>query len=91
MSAKIRLPGILCQFAEGQRIVSVDSESVGAALTDLSARYPSIGERILDEQGRPQRFVNVYVNGEDSRLLNGIDTPLADGDEVILAPAVAGG
>jgi len=91
MAARIRLPGILHQFAEGQRFVSVDSDSVGAALRDLSTRYPAIGERVLDEQGHPQRFVNVYVNGEDTRLLNGIDTPLADGDELILAPAVAGG
>ncbi|HEX6508356.1 MAG TPA: MoaD/ThiS family protein, partial [Chloroflexota bacterium] len=50
-----------------------------------------VAERILDDAGQPRRFVNVYVNGDDVRLLQGSDTALSDGDEVILAPAVAGG
>jgi molybdopterin converting factor small subunit len=64
---------------------------VGDAIQDLCARFPAVGQRVLDGEGRPQRFVNVYVNGEDVRLLGGEDTPLRDGDEVIITSAVAGG
>ena len=91
MAIAVRLPGTLRPLAEGQRFVHVDGGSVADAITTLCTRYPAIGERVLDENGAPRRFVNVYVNGEDVRLLQGHQTPLADGDEVIIAPAVAGG
>ena len=91
MAITIRLPGTLRQYAGGNRLVEIESRSVSDALQSLSSTYPAVGERVLDEDGRPRRFVNIYVNGEDVRLLQGADTPLQDGDEVILAPAVAGG
>lgn len=91
MAVTVRLPGALRQWTNGQKLVRVDSDSVGDAIQALCREYPSVGERVLDESGQPQRFVNVYVNGEDVRLLQGSATPLADGDEVLLAPAVAGG
>jgi sulfur-carrier protein len=91
MPVTIRIPGALKEWTEGQRLVKVDSTSVGEAVRDLCTTYPAVGERVLDEQGEPRRFVNLYVNGEDVRLLNGTKTALSDGDEVVIAPAVAGG
>jgi molybdopterin synthase sulfur carrier subunit len=91
MAVTVRLPGVLSQWTAGKKQVEVQSASVGEAIQQLCAQYPGIGERVLDESGQPRRFVNVYVNGEDIRLLQGQDTPLNDGDEVIIAPAVAGG
>ncbi|GAC1614014.1 MAG: MoaD/ThiS family protein [Gemmatimonadaceae bacterium] len=92
MAITIRLPGSLRQWADGQRTVQVEhAPSVGDAIQQLCQGYPAVGERVLDETGQPQRFVNVFVNGDDIRLLQGNDTPLRDGDELILAPAVAGG
>lgn len=91
MAITVRLPGQLRQWADGQKLVEVQSSSVAGALQLLGSQYPGVAERILDDDGRPRRFVNVYVNGDDVRLLQGSDTPLADGDEIILAPAVAGG
>jgi molybdopterin synthase sulfur carrier subunit len=91
MAVTVRLPGTLRQWAGGQKVVEVQPGSVADAIQTLCAQFPGVGERVLDESGKPRRFVNVYVNGDDVRLLQGEDTPLADGDEVILAPAVAGG
>jgi molybdopterin synthase sulfur carrier subunit len=91
MAITVRLPGSLRQWAGGNRLVEVESDSVGNALHALARVHPQVGERVLDESGQPRRFVNIYVNGEDVRLLKGADTVLTDGDEVILAPAVAGG
>jgi molybdopterin converting factor small subunit len=91
MAVTVRLPGALKQWADGKRVVEVAPSSVGEAIQSLCRQYPAVGERVLDESGKPRRFVNVYVNGEDVRLLQGEDTPLLDGDELIIAPAVAGG
>lgn len=91
MAVTVRLPGTLRQWADGQKLVEVHSTSVGEAIQHLCTEYPAVGERVLDDSGQPRRFVNVYVNGEDVRLLQGQETPLSDGDEVIIAPAVAGG
>lgn len=91
MAVTVRLPGILRQLANGERAVAVSSSSVGETITQVCTQYPAIGERLLDDGGQPHRFVNVFVNGEDVRLLGGVDTPVGDGDEVIIVPAVAGG
>lgn len=91
MAITVRLPGQLRPWADGQKLVEVQSSSVAGALQLLGSQYPGVGERILDDEGHPRRFVNVYVNGDDVRLLQGSETPLSDGDEIILAPAVAGG
>jgi sulfur-carrier protein len=91
MPVTIRIPGALRPWAENQRKVELDSSSVDEVVKTLCATYPAVGERVLDEDGAPRRFVNLYVNGEDIRFLDGVNTPLNDGDELILAPAVAGG
>ena len=91
MAITIRIPGALKEWTEGQRLVKVESGSVGEAVRELCTTYPAVGERVLDERGEPRRFVNLYVNGEDVRLLDGTKTSLSDGDEIVIAPAVAGG
>ena len=91
MAATVRLPATLRPWADGQKLVEVEPAPVAQAIHSLCARYPAIAERVLDEAGKTRRFVNVYVNGQDIRLLQGEDTPVQEGDEVIIAPAVAGG
>ncbi|HLJ65856.1 MAG TPA: ubiquitin-like small modifier protein 1 [Chloroflexota bacterium] len=92
MAVTVRLPGTLRQWVDGQKAVTLDTAgSVGDTIQALCRSYPQVAERVLDGDGQPRRFVNVYVNGDDIRLLQGTDTPVRDGDELILAPAVAGG
>jgi sulfur-carrier protein len=91
MAVTVRLPGTLRQWADGQKLIELDSATISEAIHSLCTQYPAIGERVLDDQGQLRRFVNVYLNGEDIRLLQGEATLLSDKDEVILAPAVAGG
>ncbi|MGH2441613.1 MAG: MoaD/ThiS family protein [Chloroflexota bacterium] len=91
MAVLIRLPGSLKQWSNGNRVIEVEPGTVELAIQSLCLKYPAVAERVLGDDGKPRRFVNVYVNGEDVRLLQGTATALVDGDEVILAPAVAGG
>ena len=67
------------------------AKTVGNAIAELQSRYPGIKERLVDENGAVRRFVNVYVNEEDIRFLENQQTPLKDGDEVSIIPAIAGG
>lgn len=90
MSIEVRVPTILRNYTGGLKVVEASGSSLSDMVADLDARYPGIGERLLDEQGL-RRFVNVYVNDEDVRFLSGLDTALADGDSVTILPAVAGG
>lgn len=91
MSVQIRIPTPLRKLTHDEEIVETSAETVGAAITDLESRFPGIQERLLDEEGQVRRFVNVYVNEEDIRFLQEKDTPLKDGDEVSIIPAIAGG
>ncbi|WP_336923341.1 MoaD/ThiS family protein [Aquipuribacter sp. SD81] len=88
--ATVRVPTILRTYTGGERTTSATGSTLGELLGDLDARHPGIGERVLDG-GALRRFVNVYVNDEDVRFTGGLDTPVADGDEVTILPAVAGG
>ncbi|MDC0143507.1 MoaD/ThiS family protein [Verrucomicrobia bacterium] len=91
MPVEIRIPTPLRKLTHDEETVETSAETVGAAITDLEARYPGIQERLLDDEGQVRRFVNVYVNEEDIRFLQEKDTPLKDGDEVSIIPAIAGG
>ena len=71
--------------------MEVAAGTVGGAITELQSRYPGIKERLVDENGAVRRFVNVYVNEEDIRFLQNQQTPLKDGDELSIIPAIAGG
>jgi molybdopterin synthase sulfur carrier subunit len=81
----------LRRFTSGNEEVGVDGTTIGTVVDNLEKRYPGIKERLCDEQGRVRRFVNLYVNGDDIRFLNSLDTPVKDGDEVSIVPAIAGG
>ena len=91
MATKVRIPTPLRKLTNNEEIVEVTARNVGAAIAELQARYPGIQERLLDEHGAVRRFVNVYVNEEDIRFLQNQQTPLLDGDEVSIIPAIAGG
>ncbi|MGE3268813.1 MAG: ubiquitin-like small modifier protein 1 [Chloroflexota bacterium] len=91
MSVRVRIPAPLRSVTSGESEVSVDASSVDAALVDLESRFPAIRQRLRDDEGALRRFVNLYVNGEDVRFLQGLATSLKAGDEVSIIPAVAGG
>jgi molybdopterin converting factor small subunit len=90
MSIEVRIPTILRPYTEGEKIVTGEGTDLRTVIVDLEARYPGIGDRLVDEQGL-RRFVNVYLNDEDVRFTGGLDTAVADGDSVTILPAVAGG
>lgn len=91
MPVQVRIPTPLRKLTNNEELVTVTAADVGAAIAELQSRYPGIKERLLDEQGVVRRFVNVYVNEEDIRFLQNQQTPLKDGDEISIIPAIAGG
>ncbi len=91
MSVTVKIPTQLRTVTDGEAETTVDEvKTVGEALDGLYERYDGLRERI-SEGGDLRRFVNVYVGGEDIRFLDGLETSVADGDEVTILPAVAGG
>lgn len=91
MSVKVLVPTALQKFTNEQATLECNASNVGELLNSLEENCPGIKARLCDEQGQPRRFLNFYVNSEDIRFLNGTETPLQDGDEVSIVPAVAGG
>lgn len=91
MSVRVRVPTPLRKFTQGSDEVDVNGNTVLAMLEDLEQKHPGIKERIMDESGKVRRFVNVYVNGDDIRFLQNVDTALKDGDSISIVPAIAGG
>lgn len=91
MAASVRIPTILRTYTGGSSEVSATGETLAALLDDLEANYAGIRARILDDNGDLRRFVNVYVGNEDVRFLDGLTTPVPDGTQVSIIPAVAGG
>ena len=91
MSVLVRIPTPLRRMTNGQDKVEVESSTLGGMVDSLEASYPGFKERLLDENGELRYFVNIYLNGEDVRFLQGLDTAVSTGDEVSIVPAVAGG
>jgi len=91
MSVRVRIPSPLQPLTNSQPEVEATGETVRQVLADLELRYPGIQQRLYDDDGRLRRFVNLYVNDEDVRFLQGEDTVLAEGDQVSIVPAIAGG
>jgi molybdopterin synthase sulfur carrier subunit len=87
----VRLPTLLRSQAGGRSTVSVDGSTVGEVLQSLVSSHPGMSGQVLNADGSLHRFVNVYVNDDDVRYLSALDTPVKDGDEVSILPAVAGG
>ncbi|MBF4161525.1 MoaD/ThiS family protein [Nocardioides acrostichi] len=91
MSVEVRVPTILRTYTQGASEVSASGDTLSAVLDDLEAHYAGIRARVLDDNGRLRRFVNVYVGDEDVRFLDDLATPTPDGTKVSIIPAVAGG
>jgi sulfur-carrier protein len=91
MTATIRIPTPLRTATGGASTVDVDAGTVGEALASLEQAHPGVSERLLDDNGQLRRFVNVFVDDEDVRFAQGLETPVADGSTVSIIPAVAGG
>jgi len=91
VSISFRMPPILRPQVGGARQVEANGATLGEALEDLFTQYPGVKEQIVDAEGEINRFVNVYVQNEDVRLGQGLDTPVPDGGTVIVLPAMAGG
>jgi len=88
---KVRIPTPLRPMTGGKNVVEIAGNTVSEIIDNLGSAHPGIKERVYDEQGEVRRFINIYVNEEDIRFLTGKDTPLKDGDEVSIIPAIAGG
>jgi len=91
MSVRVRIPTPLRRFTGGSEEVMASGATVGAVVEDMERQFPGIKERLCDEEGRVRRFVNIYVNGDDIRFLEDLETPVKDGDELSIVPAIAGG
>jgi MoaD family protein len=89
--ATVRIPTPLRKLTQGSEEVPAAGKTVGELIGDLEKRFPGIKERICDESGAVRRFVNIFVRDEDIRFLQNLDTPVKDGDEVSIVPAIAGG
>ncbi|WP_422929939.1 ubiquitin-like small modifier protein 1 [Singulisphaera sp. PoT] len=87
----VTIPTPLRPHTDGQTRVEAQGATVGAILSDLGTRYPEFHKRIFSASGELQQYVNVYVNSEDIRFLEDLETPVADRDVVDIIPAVAGG
>ena len=87
----MKFPAVLRANVGGAREVDADGQTIGDVLDGLVATYPSLKDQLFTEDGELNRFVNVYVNGQDVRYLDGTATPVAERDEVRLLPAMAGG
>ena len=85
------IPAVLRANVGGVKSLDLDGDSIRGVVDALVAKHPALGTQLLTEEGDLNRFVNVYVNGQDVRYLAGLDTPVAPADEVRLLPAMAGG
>ena len=91
MSAIVRIPTPLRKVTNGEDKASVDAGSMVEVVKSLEVQFPGLIARICDDDGELRSFVNVYINGEDVRFLDGMNSSVSSGDEVSIVPAVAGG
>ena len=91
MSVSVRIPTTLRTLTGGQSEVSLEGSDVRSVISNLDGAHPGFADRLLDDEGNLRRFVNVFVADDDIRFLDGLDTPVSDGDELTILPAVAGG
>ena len=91
MTASVRIPTVLRPAMGGEALVDVEGATIGEVIESLTSSHPAIRGQILNDDGSLHRFLNVYVNDDDVRYIGGVDAPVANGDEITLLPAVAGG
>jgi sulfur-carrier protein len=89
--ATIKVPPVLRASVGGEKEVSASGETVGDVLRDLTGTHPATESQIFSAEGELNRYVNVYLNDEDVRVLDGLDTAVGDGDTLVILPAMAGG
>jgi len=87
----VMIPTPLREYTDGQSEVSAGGETVGEILDELNDRFPGLKERICNDEGELREFLNIYMNDEDIRFLEELDTPVEDGDSLSIIPAIAGG
>lgn len=91
MPVKVRVPTPLRRFTAGIDEVPADGASIRLVLEDLERRHPGMRDRLLDDKGEIRRFVNIYLNGDDIRFLDSLNSKVKDGDDISIVPAIAGG
>jgi molybdopterin synthase sulfur carrier subunit len=91
MTARVRIPTVLRAAMGGDATIAVEGTTIREVLDHLTATHPAVKGQLLNDDGTLHRFLNVYVNDDDVRYLGGVDAPVANGDEITLLPAVAGG
>ena len=91
MAIKVRIPTPLMKLTDNQSEVSAEGETISDIINNLENQFNGIKDRICEENGSPRRFINIYVNEEDIRFLEGEKTIVKDGDEISIIPAIAGG
>ena len=91
MAISVRVPTPLRRFTGGKDEVPAEGASFRAIIENLDTRHPGLRERLLDDKGEIRRFVNIYLNGDDVRFLDQLNSKVKDGDEISIVPAIAGG
>ena len=91
MAIKVRIPTPLMKLTDNQSEVSAEGETISDIINNLESQFNGIRDRICEESGSPRRFINIYINEEDIRFLEGEKTTVKDGDEISIIPAIAGG
>ena len=91
MSVMVRIPTPLRRMTNGKDKVEVESTNLGDLVEKLNGEFPGFKDRLVDEEGELRYFVNIYLNGEDVRFMDGLNTSTSPGDEISIVPAVAGG
>jgi sulfur-carrier protein len=89
--ATIKIPPVLRGSVGGEKEVEASGENVGEILRSLASQHPTTESQLFSEDGALNRYVNVYLNDEDVRVLEGLDTSVAEGDTIVILPAMAGG
>jgi molybdopterin synthase sulfur carrier subunit len=91
MSLKVVIPTPLRKYTAGAETVQIEAKTVEEALENLDSKYPGIRSSLCDEKGGLRRFINIYLDGEDVRFLENLATPVTDGAEIAIVPAISGG
>ena len=91
MAVSVRIPTPLRKFTDGKDEVEASGNTVTEVVDNLEANFPGIKEKLCDESGKLRKFLNIYLNDEDIRFMDSLDTELRDGDSLALIPAIAGG
>jgi molybdopterin synthase sulfur carrier subunit len=91
MPVQVRIPTPLRKYTGGKEAVSIDGASIANVIENLEKNHPGLKDRICEADGSVRRFVNLYVNGDDIRFLDNLQSKVKDGDEISIVPAIAGG